>query len=428
MQYIYIYNLVNIILFPIHILILLFRVWFKKENFNSLRSRFGLYTQRSPDNSKLIWIHAASVGESMIALTLSKTLKTRYPDIEILITTGTISSAGILTRQAFKGIRHEFTPLDNWFVVRRFYRYWRPSLGIFIESELWPGLLTSDSRKCKLLLINARLSNKSFKKWQKFPTIFRLLVSNFSYIALQSKMDFKKYKALGLQNWPNLGNLKFASKPLEVNHLERQKLAQVFGIKQLFVAASTYAEDELVILEIIHKFRQRNLQTNIYPVIILRHPDRVRELVDNCQKLNLTYRVRVMDNNIYLPDIRDDLYIVNSFGELGLFYDLASITFIGGSFQRGGHNLLEPAHFGNVILLGPDMSNFQDITDEMVRAGAAVQIANKEELEAKILFFSSEKNNKTKQGYQNNAKIYANSKQDVLNHYLEQIEKFLPLN
>jgi 3-deoxy-D-manno-octulosonic-acid transferase len=167
-----------------------------KENIKSLRSRFTLYSTKR-NREKLIWIHAASVGESMIAINLVNQLKKKYQNTDFLITTGTLSSANLINKWLPPGVYHEFTPLDNIFTIRKFYQYWRPTVGIFVESDIWPVLVTFGAKKCKLILLNGRLSDKSFQIWQKFPKIFKLLTDSFSYIGVQSKVDLEKYQSLG---------------------------------------------------------------------------------------------------------------------------------------------------------------------------------------------------------------------------------------
>ena len=464
MNLILLYNILTILLFPLYIPMLLFRMYKGKENIESIKSRLGCYrhceepegrrgnlviswyywimrlprllrslpmTPTDRYGSKLIWLHAASVGESMIAITLVKELQKTQPNSEFLITTGTLSSASIIKKWLPKNVYHQFTPIDNPLIVRKFYQYWQPNLGIFIESELWPALLSSKARKCKLILLNARLSDKSFKRWQKFPIVFKLLTDYFSCVAVQSSADLEKYYALrhpqddvlgaslpSDDNYLiNLGNLKFANQELSVNKKELEQLQKTFVNKKVFVASSTHSEDEQVILDIIGK-----LKKDIYPIIILRHPERREELSLACQKLGLKFALR---SGSPKPSLTDDVYIVDSFGELGLFYSLADIVFVGGSFKRGGHNLLEPAYFDNVIILGPDMSNFQNIADEMVRGESAVQIKNTQELQEKIFFFLEKKNSKIAKKYSNNAKKYVDNKEKILSDYLKQIDRFL---
>lgn len=420
MYLVFLYNFINTVLFPLHLLILFIRTLTGKENCVSLKSRFGFYSQKRGGYTKLVWIHAASVGESAVALTLIGELKKKYPELEFLITTGTLSSAEIIDKKKPTRVYHEFTPLDNWLIIRRFYSYWRPEVGIFIESEIWPALLTSSSRKGKLLLLNGRLSDKSFKRWQNLSGLFALITSSFSYIAVQSEADFKKYTALGCGNVENLGNLKFANKKLPVNMEELDKLQKAFGETKIFVAASTHAEDESVILKIICRFKEKGFK--IYPILILRHPDRVNELALACKDLKLKYAIR---SDKPVPSLEDDVYIVNSFGELGLFFSIADVTFVGGSFKQGGHNLLEPAYFDNAIIVGPDMTNYRNITDEMIESRAVIQGSNLEDLEEKIAFFFRDENQRMVQKYSNNARKYVEGREEILSNYLTRIGQFL---
>jgi len=418
---VFLYNVVNLILLPLHVLVLFVRVFNGKENYVSLKSRFGFYSQKRDDlDNKLLWIHAASIGESSLAITLTEELKKIYPKLKVLITTGTVSSADIIIRKKTADVYHEFRPLDNWLVVRRFYRYWQPDIGIFIESEIWPTLLTFPSKKAKLLLLNGRLSDKSFKRWQKIPSLFAFIANSFCYIAVQSFSDFKKYKTLGCRNVENLGNLKFANKKLPVNAEKLDKLQQLLASTKVFVAASTHREDEAVLLKMICEFKKQNLK--IYSILILRHPERARQLETSCTELKLKYAT---SSDKPIPNLADDVYIVNSFGELGLFFSVADVTFVGGSFSQGGHNLLEPAYFDNVIIVGPDMTNYRDITNEMIEKKAVIQGNDLEELERQVAFFFKDENKNIAQEYSNNAKQYVQDKEATLGNYLNKITQFL---
>jgi len=424
MSIILLYSLLAVILFPFYIMILLVRAIKGKENIKSIISRLTFYSTKR-NKEELIWIHAASVGESMIAINLVDQLKKKYQNTDFLITTGTLSSANLINKWLSTGVYHEFTPLDNILTVRRFYKYWQPTLGIFVESDIWPVLVTFGAKKCKLILLNGRLSDKSFKIWQKFPKIFKVLTDSFSYVGVQSTADLEKYQSLGCDKAENLGNIKFANKELEADSKELTSLQELFKGRKIFVAASTHEEDESVLLDIICQFKKEKID-KFLPIIILRHPERAIDVASVCNKLGLRYSLRSdkTKNDIF----KNDLYIVNSFDELGLFYSLADITFIGGSFKVtsriAGHNLLEPAHFGNVIIVGPNMSNFQNITDEMLENKACIQVNSSEELKNQILFFLADKNQKVCQEYSGNAKKYVQSKQKILTNYLQQIDIF----
>lgn len=409
----------NLILLPIYVVIFLFRIFKNKDTFQSVLQRMGMNLPKRLKGD-LIWIHAASVGESMVAITLVQAINKIHPDKNFLITTGTLSSADILKKWLPQNAVHQFVPMDNLFLVRRFLKYWQPSIGIFIESELWPCLIMEAAKSFDLLLVNARLSDKSYKIWQKHSEIFQNITKNFKNILVQSKSDLSKYKNLGCKNVVNLGNLKFANKELDVNKGELENLQKLFGSRQIFVASSTHKEDEEIILEIVKNLKNKNL--NYYPIVILRHPERKEDIKQHCTNLGLSFSVR---SENFVPKLDSDLYIVDSFGELGLFYSLAAVSFVGGSFKRGGHNLMEPAYFDNAIILGPDMSNFQNIADEMIEQKAALQISGSRELAQKIEFFFSRAGQKEAKNFSENARNFVASRKDTIDNYITEIEKFL---
>lgn len=419
MLLIYIYNVINIILLPLYILLIFARIIKVKDNWASFKQRLGFANaQRLP--GKFLWLHAASVGESMVAITLIKALSALHPKHNFLVTTGTLSSAQILEKSLPSNATHQFTPIDNFLVARKFLNHWKPDLGIFIESELWPCLINEASKKCNLLLVNARLSDRSYKRWQSKKWIFKLIIGNFRKVFVQSKTDLYKYQQLGCSNPINLGNLKFANKELDVDKQTLLSLKNLFGDKKIFVAASTHKEDEDVTLQIITKFKQEKI--NYFPIIVLRHPERRDELSSQCHKLGLKFSIRSRGQ---LPSSDDDVFIVDSFGELGLFYSLAYIVFIGGSFKRGGHNLVEPAYFDNIILLGPDMSNFQNIADEMIEKQSAIQVNTASELALQVKFFLNSNNAMEADKYRKNALEFVSDRKETLNNYLKEIDRFL---
>lgn len=416
---VYIYNLLNIVLFPLYILLFFIRIFKKKDNWNSLKERLGFFTKKRPDGT-LIWLHAASVGESMIAITLVNAISAKYPGYKFLVTTATLSSANILDKSLPNNAIHHFAPLDNIFIVQKFLEYWQPSLGIFIESELWPCLVTSASARFNILLVNARLSDNSYKNWQKMAWFFAFITDRFNKVLVQSDTDLEKYKHLGSKKAVKIGNLKFANKELKVDQEQLVILKNKFNNKKLFVAASTHKEDEDVILKVIYKLKLENI--DYFPIVILRHPERVEDVIAECNKMGMSVASR--KNDIF-PDLNKDIFIVDTFGELGLFYSLAQIVFVGGSFKRGGHNLLEPAYFGKVILLGPDMSNFQNIADEMIKKEAAIQVKDINELEEKMKYFLDDQSTNLATKLSQNALGYVENKEKVIENYLKEIGEYL---
>ncbi|RTK92417.1 MAG: 3-deoxy-D-manno-octulosonic acid transferase [Rickettsiales bacterium] len=421
MNVIYLYNIINIIISPLYLLLLIIRIIKKKDNITSALQRIGFITRTKPDGN-LIWLHAASIGESIAAMTLINALTEKYPNHHFLITTGTLSSAHILKKTLPSNAFHQFLPLDNIISVNIFLNHWKPEIAIFVESELWPCLINAAERKMNLLLVNARLSDATFMRWKNFPYLFKNIINKFDIVITQSKTDFEKYQQLGCHKLINLGSLKFANERLPVNQSDLMSLQNLFKDKKIFVAASTHKEDEKIILMMIDNLKKQNI--DYFPIIILRHPERRDEIVEICRKYSLKYSLR---SESEIVNLENDLYIVDSFGELGLFFSLAHIVFIGGSFtfRHGGHNLLEPAHFNNIILLGPDMSNWQNITDAMLEYKAAVQVSNVDELTEKMKFFLKTENLKQGELYKQNALNYVNKHQQILDHYLTEISRFL---
>ncbi|MCC8417887.1 MAG: lipid IV(A) 3-deoxy-D-manno-octulosonic acid transferase [Rickettsia endosymbiont of Bryobia graminum] len=419
---IYLYNILSFFLLPIYLINLVLRIIKRKEDLKRIGERFAISKFHTESNSNLIWIHAASVGESTIALNLIENINNLYSiPLQFLITSTTRSSAKILKQKLPKNAIHQFVPIDNIIFVRKFFHTWRPHIGIFIESELWPCLISEGSKYCKILLLNARISDKSFKRWQKFNSLFRDIVTNFSQIIVQSNKDFQKYTQLGVtNNILNLGNIKFANKPLTVNKEELLILSQHLAGKKIIVFASTHIEDEQVVLNVIKPIK--SLFANCYFILIPRHPERKEDIGKICNQLGLNYSIKSNNN---LPILTDDLYIVDKFGELGLFFSLAYISFIGGSFKQGGHNILEPGYFSNYIIFGPNMSNSANLAKDMLDYNAATQIQNEEELFNKIKYILSEQGSMEAKTYQDNALRFVSKNQQILNNYLTIIEKYL---
>ncbi|MGC0372144.1 MAG: hypothetical protein DGJ47_000849 [Rickettsiaceae bacterium] len=413
---IHLYNVLHLLILPFYIIVAIVRLVMQKESGSSILQKFGIYSSIRP-KGKIIWIHAASVGESVIALTLINYMVKKYPDHKFLITTITLSSAKIIQKNLSSRILHQFLPVDTLLTVNRFLKYWQPNLGIFIESELWPCIITSASKKVPLLLINARLSDKSYRHWQYYPALFQAITNRFSLVLTQSKKDRDKFHNLGYTKPINLGNIKFSNMPLNIDNTELEKIHKQLLNKNIFLAASTHKEDEEIILPIIKKHRGLNLY---YPIIVLRHPEKRQRIIDLCNKLGLSYELRSQTN---LPKFSKDLYIVDTFSELGLFYSLSTLTFVGGSFYHGGHNVAEPAFFNNIILFGPDMSNFQNIAEDMVANKAALQITHADELSSKLenIFTNLAENNV----YQENSLKYVNNKKEIIHNYIQHIKCFL---
>ncbi|MCC8377052.1 MAG: lipid IV(A) 3-deoxy-D-manno-octulosonic acid transferase [Rickettsia endosymbiont of Graphium doson] len=412
------YYFLSFLLLPIYFVIIFIRLLIGKEDIKRVKERFAIGKHKQ-DNGFLIWIHAASVGESMIALNLVDNISKHFPEVRFLVTSWTQSSAKILSFKLPKIATHQLLPIDNIIFTKIFLNNWKPDLGIFIESELWPGTINEAAKQCKLLLVNARMSDKSFKSWKKRKGFFQLIVKNFSEVIVQSERDLQKFNELGISNTTNLGNIKFANEKLLVNQEELIKLSEHLKNKQIIVFASTHPEDEEIILPIIKNLKKQVI--NCYIILIPRHPERVKSILDNCIAQDLSANAKSQND---LPILTDDLYIVDRFGEMGLFFSIASISFIGGSFKQGGHNILEAAHFSNCIIFGPDMSKNTDIAKGVLQSKAAIQIKSGEELLNMLEYLLDPNNSRELKNYQENSLKFVEENQKILDKYLQIIKKF----
>jgi 3-deoxy-D-manno-octulosonic-acid transferase len=416
----YIYYLISFLSLPIYLIILCYRVIVGREDIKRILERFGIPSAENDFTHRIIWLHAASVGESFVAITLIDAIsKLVDNDTKFLLTTGTKSSSVVLKSKLPATAVHQFLPIDNIIFVKKFLKFWKPQIGIFIESEIWPVIINEASKSSKLLLVNARLSDRSFKRWQKFKSFFKKIVSNFSEVLVQSDVDLRKFHALDIDRAINLGNIKFANKKLDTDETVYQKLHAVFRDRRIILFASTHKEDEERILNIIHPIKKSFPDS--YFILVPRHPERAKDIADECRNLSLTFSLRQEGG----PNVADDLYIINTFNELGLFYRLAYIAYVGGSFAQGGHNPIEAAHFDNVIIFGPDMSNCKETANSMISCNGAIQVKDEESLKETVERFLDKRNYRIAKNYMKNAKNIVDNQRQVLEGYLKIIKKYL---
>ncbi len=368
------YNFIWVACLPIIILLMIFRIITGKEDILRLGERFGI-ASAPRSNKKIIWIHAASIGESRIALTLTKDLELLYPGHKILISTGTLNSARMIRKSLNANIVHQFIPIDNYLSIWLFLRYWRPEIGILIEAELWPNLLHIGSQFCPLLLINARMSDRSFEKWTKYRFIVKTLFTYFKLILCQSKIDHKKYVILGAKDALYIGNLKYSGSKLDVSQHNLKSLQPQLKNRLVWLAASTHPGDEEMLSDVHVELKKQ--YANLLTIIAPRHISRASDIRDIMSANGLSSALRSEKNPITSDT---DVYIADTIGELGLFFSVAQASFIGGSFKNGGHSPIEPAYFDTVILFGQDMSNFAEIANEFLKNAAAFQVTSAKDL------------------------------------------------
>jgi 3-deoxy-D-manno-octulosonic-acid transferase len=347
-----------------------------KEDPLRFRERRGLASAARPQGP-LAWIHAASVGEVAAALGLIERVLDARPELAILVTTGTVTSARLLEGRLPDRARHQFVPADLPHWVARFLDHWRPDLALWIESELWPNLvLATHARTIPMVLVNGRLSARSYRRWRQWPGLIRPMLDAFALCLAQDLQQANRFRALGARQVEMVGDLKSAAAPLPFERSELLQLRIGIGPRPVWLAASTHAGEEEIASQ-VHRIliaKYPGLLTIIAP----RHPARADEITAMLQEQGLSVARRSRGD----PVAREtDLYLADTIGELGIFYRLCGITFIGGSLvAKGGHNPLEAARLDCAILYGPDMSNCAGIAAALAAAGAAETVTGAETL------------------------------------------------
>jgi 3-deoxy-D-manno-octulosonic-acid transferase len=351
-----------------------------REDARRLGERFGIAGLERPEGP-LVWCHGASVGESLSALPLIGQVRDAWPELNLLVTTGTVTSAELLTERLPEGVIHQYVPIDLPTEVRRFLDHWRPDLGLLIESELWPNLLTeAHERAVELILVNGRMSKATFKSWSRLSPLIRRLLAPFSLTLAQTPEDQRYFRDLGAQNSQCLGNLKFAAPPLVADSQELAALTESLGKRPRWLAASTHPGEDELAGEVHARLAERH--PGLLTLIVPRHPDRGPDIAQSLGNQGLTVALRSAGE---APSERTEVYVADTIGELGLWYRLADVVFVGGSLvTHGGQNLLEPAAQGCAILCGPHTTNFARIAEDMAAAGALRRVGDVAELASNV--------------------------------------------
>ena len=342
-----------LILSPIIILVRIFK---KKEHPIRFKEKFG-YHSKKKIKGKLVWIHGASVGEVFSVIPLIEKLENNKNIKQILITSNTLSSSKILSNLKLKKTIHQFFPIDTNYHTHQFLNYWKPSTAIFIDSEIWPNMLKNIKEKqISLILMNARITQKSFKRWKLFSKSAKRIFQKFDVCLSSSYKSSRYLKLLGAKKIKFIGNLKFTE---SVNHKIdlNKKLVKFFLSKKIWCASSTHNTEELICANVHKKLKIKH--KNLITILIPRHIDRTEEIKEQIEKLNLKIHLHVSKTKISKDT---DIYLVNSFGQTKSFFKICKTVFLGGSIIRhGGQNPLEAARFGCKVLHGSNVWNFDEI-------------------------------------------------------------------
>lgn len=356
------------------------RIYDGREHPARVQERYGIPTIPRPAGP-LIWIHAASVGEALSIMPLVEHLCAQNDKLNFLITSCTVTSSKVIRPKLNARVMHQFVPYDVPRWVRRFLKHWQPDLAIWVESELWPNLmLQTRARGVPMLLVNARMSEKSFIRWQRYREAILKLLRCFSMMYAGSQDDLRKYKDLGTDPISYIGNIKYdvPALPADTHRLEILR-SQIAG-RAVWLASSTHAGEEAMTAQVHTQLR--NQIPNLLTIIVPRHPARAESILKEIAAQNLATATRSKGQDI-TP--QTDIYLADTLGELGIFYRLVDVVFMGGSLvPHGGHNPIEPAKLGCAILCGPHMFNFQNIVDEMQHENALVMVNDAAALAEKI--------------------------------------------
>lgn len=344
-----------------------------KEDKIRLQERYGVSNIARPEG-QVFWMHGASVGEAVMLLPLIEALLAQYPKAHVLITSGTLTSAQILSQRLPARALHQYAPLDTRKFVRRFLSHWRPDAAIWAESEIWPNLvLETHKRNIPMALINARMSKKSLSGWARRQGFATQIFGCFDYIQAADNAA-----ALGLGQFvhtppANFGSLKDAAGPLPVDKDALARLSQMIGSRRVWCAASTHSGEDEIILRAHAKILENHPDALL--VLAPRHPERAPDIVKLIGQ-HLSGKTALHSNPGPIADGSMHVYVIDTIGDMGLAYRLAEVTVMCGSLRQGlfGHNPLEPARLNNAVLTGPHYMSFRNIYEDMFAFGAAQTI------------------------------------------------------
>ncbi len=343
-----------------------------KESPARIGERRGIASAARPDGA-VIWLHAASVGEATGLLPLIETLDRERPDLHLLVTTGTVTSAEAMARRLPAGVLHQFVPVDRPAWVRRFLDHWRPATAVWMESDLWPTLVTETrARGTPIVLVDARLSDGSFARWRRLGGLARPLFRCLDLVLASSSDQAERFLALGCGDVRQVANLKAAAAVPPIDRDAVSELERMIGGRPAWLAANTHPGEDTVVLD-AHAILA-DARPDLLTVIAPRHAARGPEIAALCEDRGLTCAWRSRSETV---DDGVGVYIADTMGEMPALYAAIPVTFLAGSLVPvGGHNPVEPAHCGTALLFGPSIPNNRDAADALLAAGAAREVAD----------------------------------------------------
>ena len=374
-----IYNIIVYLILPLTIIKLVYRGIKNKDYLRGWTERFAIYPDSEKNKwlkRKTLWVHCVSVGETKAIYRLLEQLQKKYPRAHFLITHGTPTGKKVVLPKN-KNIHRAYLPYDAIDLVKKFLKFYRPTVGILLEKEIWPNLINQCShKKIPLLLINGRLSNKSIKNYKRFKNFYAPLLNKLSTICVQSESDKKNFEQLTNNKIQVMGNLKFDQIPPKETVQNSKKLKHDLMIEEqiVIVAGSTREGEEEIILNEILKMNKKNISLILTP----RHPERFSKVESLLKSKNVKFAKRSEVSSIKSTP---NFILGDSMNEMYMYYELANVVIVGGSFfNYGSQNPIEPLKMKKPTIIGPSVFNFKDIILGAIKSKAAIQINHINEL------------------------------------------------
>ena len=418
----YWYKFITFFFYPFAPVYLYFRKIRKKEDSIRYKEKLAKINIERGEGF-LIWFHVASVGEAMSILPLIDGCIKEKKINRILITSITLSSGKILEKRFNNNpkINHQFLPLDIISLINKFLDHWKPNLSIFIDSEIWPNLILKiNEKKIPLLLVNARITKKSFDRWKLVMSFAKKIFGKFDLCIASNNESENFLKILGSKNIKNYGNLKFSNIKNDIKKLDLNFLNKIKN-RKVWCAASTHPSEEIICAEAHLKIKKN--YNNILTIIIPRHIDRVKTIKEELSKFNINVLLVTELNNF---DDKTDILLVNSYGEALKFYDISKYVFLGKSLVQSlikdsGQNPIEPARLGCKILHGPYVSNFAETYNYLKKLGITKEVNDSNKLSLSLV----EELQKDKPKNHEIALKIENYGQNILNNVIMELKKYI---
>ncbi|SFV85519.1 Lipid IVA 3-deoxy-D-manno-octulosonic acid transferase [often with also] [hydrothermal vent metagenome] len=406
------YNLLGYLLLPLMVLQLWLKGFSNPAYRQRMGERLGIFSTVKGD---VIWVHCVSVGEFRAAIVLIDALITEYPNHKILVTSTTPTGSKAVTEYYQNRILHLYFPFDVSFIVKHYVKKINPKLCLLLETEIWPNLIhTLYKNNIPILLVNARLSQRSLEKYQKYPKFSKQVLNKLTLIATQNQNSADRFKQLGVEKVVMAGNIKFDQNP-SVDSKVLTQLKVFVNNRKVVVFASTHKGEEV---QIIDAYLKNPLDALL--VIIPRHPERFEEVYKLAEKCN----IKIIKRSDNTPCTNSAILLGDSMGEMMAYFTIADVVFMGGSLNdTGGHNMLEPAALSKPIIFGPNVFNFSEISTDLLTQNASIQVQNAEGLLKEVSELLN--NDEKAKVLGKNANQYFKSQQGAVGNLIKQVKDLL---